>query len=113
MWLLLPLLGCPKEPPAPAAAAPSGPLLVDDASDLATAEGPGTVIGTLSSRDGGTVLALGGDGAVWVSDGAPPAGWEWMMDTRVRVQGRLEVVAGRVWLRDPGPPLPAEMAPSL
>jgi hypothetical protein len=65
MWLLLPLLGCPKEPPAPAAApAPSGPLVVDDASDLAAAQGPGTVIGTLTAQGDGTVLTLAGGGVV-------------------------------------------------
>jgi hypothetical protein len=112
MWLLLTTLGCPKDAPPPAAQ-PAGPLVVDDAGDLASASGPGTVIGTLAAQDGGTVLTVSGGGAVWVSAGAPPDGWDWMLGTQVRVQGRLEAVDGKVWLRDPGPPLPAEMAPSL
>lgn len=111
MWLLLSLAGCPKPPPATAVEA--GPRWVDDASDLAAASGPGTVVGTLGASGGGTVIALPGGGEVWVTDGAPPAGWEWMLGSAVRVQGRLEPVDGKVWLRDPGPPLPAEMAPSL
>jgi hypothetical protein len=112
--MLLWTFGCPKDGPVPTAApAASGPLVVDDGGDLARASGAGTVVGTLSPEGAGTVLRLGDGALVWVSDGAPPAGWDWMMSTRVRVQGRLETVDGKVWLREPQAPLPAEMMPAL
>jgi hypothetical protein len=113
VWLVVWTLGCPKTGTVEAPVPREGPLVVAVSADLANATGPGTVVGTLAQSEGGTVLKLADGALVWVSAGAPPPGWDWMMATKVRVQGRLESSEGKVWLREPQVPMPAELAPSL
>jgi hypothetical protein len=120
--LVLALIGCPKPAaPAPAAApAPSGPLVVDDGADLPGADGVrATVVGTLERRrpEGadadGTALVLADGTAVYVSEGPPPDGWDWLVGTAIRVQGTVWARAREGWpvpkLTDPDPPLPADV----
>ena len=108
MWLVVFTLGCPKTGTVEAPVPRDGPLVVAVGADLAGASGPGTVVGTLAQSDGGTVLKLTDGALVWVSAGAAPEGWDWMMSTKVRVQGRLESAEGKTWLREPQVPMPAE-----
>ncbi len=64
-----------------------------DAQLKKSSSGPAAVIGTLeriSVRKGlGTALVTDDGKAVWISYGAPPAGWEPLLGKYVRVEGTL------------------------
>jgi len=82
-----------EAPPAPVEA-PKGPRTVTAKEHLVDAAGVrATVIGTLKrvEREGveATAVVLEDGTPVFVSQGAPPEGWAWMLDTRIRVQGKL------------------------
>jgi hypothetical protein len=84
------------EPPAtpPAEAAPEAPRTIEKADDVHGAKGArATVTGTLKrvSHEGteGTAIVLADGTNVFVSQGAPPEGWDWMVGTKIRVQGAL------------------------
>jgi len=98
-----------------------GPRVVQVAADLKGAAGvQATVVGTLERRhpDGqtrdGTALVLEDGTAVYVSEGEPPAGWDWMIGTEVRVQGVLWEKPPGGWsvpeLRDAESPMPADVS---
>jgi len=84
------------EPPdaPPAEAAPEGPRTVTKADDVKGAKGVrATVTGTLKAvkhdSNDATAIVLDDGTHVFVSQGKPPEGWEWMIDTKIRVQGQL------------------------
>ena len=84
------------EPPAapPTDAAPEAPKAVEKAADIEGAKGArATVTGTLKkvTHEGteATAVVLGDGTNVFVSQGKPPEGWDWMIDTKIRVQGTL------------------------
>lgn len=94
---------------------------VDDASDIVGAEGaPATVVGTLVRRAPpgqtveGTAIVLSDDSAVFVSEGAPPDGWDWMLGTMIRVQGVLWEHPPTGWavpkLEQAEAPMPADVS---
>lgn len=64
-----------------------------DAQLKKSSSGPAAVVGTLeriSVRKGlGTALVTDDGKAVWISYGAPPAGWEPLLGKYVRVEGTL------------------------
>jgi hypothetical protein len=95
--------------------------MVQTAADLTGAAGvPATVVGTLERRhpDGattdGTAIVLRDGTAVYVNEAEPPAGWDWMLGTEVRVQGTLWEKAPEGWpvpkLLDADPPMPADVS---
>lgn len=119
MLLAALLAGCPKSapvPPAPSAEA----RVVDELTDLAGAAGVrATVTGTLARRRpdaadaDGTAIVLADGTAVYVTEGAPPEGWEWLLGTAIRVQGTLWEEAPDGWpvpkLLAPEAPMPADV----
>ena len=118
--LCLATAGCPKGNPTPAPAEEVAPRLVEVAADLQGTMGArATVIGLLERRapDGiaspGTAVVLADGTAVYVSEGDPPAGWDWLIGTRVRVQGRVWARAPEGWaapkLADFEVPMPADV----
>lgn len=114
--------GCPKQTPvAPPVVIEAAAATIETGADVAGAAGrPVTVIGTLARRrpDGasadGTAIVLADDTAVYVSEGEPPAGWAWMVGTRVRVQGTLWAKPETGWpvptLVDAEVPMPADVS---
>lgn len=104
------------------------PRAVKGAADLADAEGVrATVVGTLvrvtpkgiEGATEGTALALGDGAHVFVSQGAPPEAWVWMVGSEVRVQGLLWSAPHAkggwavAWLADAEAPMPADGMPGL
>jgi hypothetical protein len=100
MWSLLLVLAGPAwsqpgspNPPAPVDVAPKQVAKAADLEGLAGQRA--TLTGTLQratppgSTSPGTAVVLDDGTAVFVSWGEPPAGWAWMLSTRVRVLGRL------------------------
>ena len=88
------LAGCPRSKPAPVVEARS--LQVELASDIVGASGvDATITGTLARHtpEGipteGTAIVLRDGTAIFVTEGDPPAEWEWMLDMTIRVQGLL------------------------
>ncbi len=84
------------EPPVapPTEAAPEAPRTVEKADDVKGAKGVrATVTGTLKrvTHEGteATAIVLADGTKVFVSQAGPPEGWGWMIDARIRVQGRL------------------------
>jgi len=80
--------------PPPTEAAPEAPRTVEKADDVKDAKGVrATVTGTLKrvTHEGteATAIVLTDGTNVFVSQGGPPEGWDWMIDTRIRVQGQL------------------------
>jgi hypothetical protein len=111
--------GCPRAKPAPVIEAAS--RNVERAEDVVGAEGvAATVVGTLRrmhpegvSADG-TAIVLRDGTPIYVSEGEPPEGWGWMLDSLVRVQGTLWERAPSGWpvakLQDAEPPMPADVS---
>lgn len=111
------LAGCPKPPPPVIAEALR---TVDDGGDLTGADGiRAVVVGTLARRrptgvaTDGTALVLADGTEIYVSEGAPPDGWDWLLGSMVRVQGTLWAHAPTGWpvakLEAPEAPMPADM----
>lgn len=116
---LLALSGCPRSTPAPIVE--EATRTVEVAADIEGADGVrATVVGTLERRhpEGvsveGTAVVLRDGTAVYVSESAPPEGWEWMLGTMVRIQGTLWEQAPSGWpvskLLDAEPPMPADVS---
>jgi hypothetical protein len=104
------LAGCPKSTP-PVEPVPDAPsmLVVSTGADVAGADGArATITGTLERRPEGAAVVLDDGTPIWVTDGEPPAGWDWLVGTRVRVQGALWDEGGRASLKDFEPPMPAD-----
>lgn len=124
-FVLLGLLaGCPKTPPAapeptPAPApAPAENLRVEKGADLAGAAGVRAVVtGRLETVDTGTAIVLSDGVAVFVTNGAPPDGWDWLVGSQVRVQGMVYETAPTgspvPWLAEPEAPMPADVEMGL
>ena len=115
-WLVVAsLAGCPKAPatvtPAPVPVAPV--TEVDDGSDLAGVTGTVTVLGTVAQVDGGTALRLADGTVLWVTAEGVPAGWDWLVETPVRLLGRPERRGETWWIADPQTPMPADVGISL
>ncbi|MEZ4235461.1 MAG: hypothetical protein R3F59_04725 [Myxococcota bacterium] len=112
--------GCPHHgPTAPVIEAAS--RNVETAADVAGAEGVlATVVGTLERvrpegvAADGTAIVLRDGTPVYVSEGAPPEGWDWMLDSQVRVQGKLWAHAPSGWpvakLLEAEAPMPADVS---
>ena len=120
---LLPLTACPAPPVAPAVAEQATEPIrqVTSAVDIAGAAGArATVTGTVRriAPDGvegqGTAVVLDDGTAIYVSEGEPPAGWDWLVSTRVRVQGSLWETPAEGWpvptLANFDSPMPADVA---
>ncbi len=114
------LVGCPKPPAIETAPIETAPRIVRTGADLAGAQGTrATLYGELARRTPqradateGTAVVLEDGTAVFVSDGAPPEGWEWLLGTQIQIQGSLWERApegGAVpWLADLEIPMPAD-----
>jgi len=100
------------------------PRAVQSQADLANAQGVrATLVGVLKRMkpegiEGaaeGTAIVLPDGAAVFVSQGAPPDSWAWMVGSKVRVQGRLwssdQSKGGWAvpWLADTEAPMPGDM----
>lgn len=118
LWWCCALVGCPKAAPVPVVEAQA--RTVAAAADLTGAAGVrATVVGTLErSRPtgvnvDGTAIVLRDGTAIYVSEDAPPAGWDWMLGQEVRVQGVLWEHAPSGWpvpkLLEAEPPMPADV----
>jgi hypothetical protein len=119
------LVGCPRpEPPVPLPVPPPLPAplpprtegevrVVRAAADLAGVAGRVTVVGTVSASAGGTDLVLGDGTRLRVQEQGVPAGWDWLVDTAVRVLGTPEERGGAWWLADPQTPMPADVGMEL
>jgi hypothetical protein len=95
MLSLWALAGCPKNVPTPVVIEPAS-RPVQSAADVVGAAGvAATVIGKLErmqpegASGQGTAIVLDDGTAIYLSEEAPPPGWEWMIGTEVRVQGML------------------------
>ncbi|MEQ1571256.1 MAG: hypothetical protein ABMA64_36855 [Myxococcota bacterium] len=116
LLLVSSLFGCPKTPPV--VVAPS--RMVETAADVTGAAGvQATVVGVLQRTHppdqaaDGTAIVLRDGTAVYVSEGEPPPGWDWMLGTDVRIQGVLWEKAPEGWavpkLLDLESPMPADV----
>lgn len=120
VWLGLLAAGCPKKGPDPVPVVDSTPRTVHAAADLVGANGVrATLTGELARHtpaiEGaaeGTAVLLRDGTAIFVSEGAPPEGWDWLIGTRIQVQGTLWERAPEGWpvpfLTEVDVPMPAD-----
>ncbi|HHO51011.1 MAG TPA: hypothetical protein ENK18_09110 [Deltaproteobacteria bacterium] len=111
--------GCPKTQ-ASDPVVDTTPRRVHAAADLVGASGVrATLSGELVRRtppiEGateGTAVLLDDGTAIFVSEGEPPEGWDWLIGTKIQIQGTLWEQAPEGWavpfLLDPDVPMPAE-----
>lgn len=118
--LILTLAGCPKKTPTPIVFEAAS-RTVEVAADLAGAAGiPATVVGKLERRHPagasgeGTAIVLDDGTEIYLSEVPPPADWEWMLGTTVRIQGVLWEKAEGGWpvpkLLQAETPMPADVS---